>query len=243
MKYLYYIAGILVVFSGLAAYGLVDTRVEISKPVIVVNDRIITEVEFKELLLSKPYYMDEDQYKDSLITQQLLIQEAVGQDINQEESFRKSVQNFYEQSLIKILLDRKLASLTAEATPEELEKYQQLSLSKVHISKLIYPTLEDALAGQNPTLQKIESGFDDISDDLKFIVLTLEKGESAAPLVSDMGAVVYKLEEIQPAPDSKEIREIDLNAVSLYIQDKKKEALMDQWTQMLKENAEIWRDK
>lgn len=243
MKYLYYIAGILVVFSGLAVYGLVDTRVEISKPVIVVNDRIITQAEFKDLLLSKPYYMDDDQYKDSIITKQLLIQEAVSQKINQEESFRKSVENFYEQSLIKILLDRKSVSLTAEATPAELEKYQQLSLSKVHISKFLYATLEDALAGKDAFLQKIESRFDDISDDLKFIVFTLEKGQSTAPLVSDKGVIIYKLEEIQPAPDSKEIREIDLNTVSLFIQDKKKEVLMDEWTRNLKENAEIWRDK
>ncbi len=243
MKYLYYIAGILIVFSGLAIYGLVDTRVEISKPVIVVNDRIITEAEFKTLLLSKPYYMDEDQYKDSLITQQLLIQAAVSQEINKEESFRKSVQNFYEQSLIKILLDRQLASLTAEASPEELEKYQQLSRSKVHISKLLYPTLDDALAGQNPTPHKIDSRFDEISDDLKFIVLNLEKGGSSAPRVSDIGAVVYKLEEIEPAPASGEIEELDLTAVSLFIQDRKKEALMEEWTLKLKETAEIWRDK
>lgn len=181
MKYLYYIAGILIVFSILAAFWLMDTRVEFSEPSIVVNDRIITESEYKALLPFKPYYMTEDQYKDSIITKQLLIQEAVRQDINKEESFRKSVENFYEQSLIKIFLDRKLNALAVDVTDEEIEKYKSFSQTKVYISKLMYQTMEEALAGDNVTLQKIESDFIDISDDLKFIVLNLEKGQSSPP--------------------------------------------------------------
>ncbi len=123
MKYLYYIVGILAVFSGLVAFWLLDTNVEFSEPAIVVNDRIITESEYKELLPSKPYYMTENQYIDSIITKQLLIQEAVRQNINKEESFRKSVENFYEQSLIKILLDRKQNALAVDATDEQIEEY------------------------------------------------------------------------------------------------------------------------
>lgn len=242
MKYLYYIAGILVVFSMLAAYGLMGTRVEISKPTIVVNDRIITEFEFKEMLPSKPYYMTKDQYIDSIITRQLLIQEAVSQEINKEESFRKSVESFYEQSLIKILLDRKSDSLAVDVTDREIEKYQELSHSKIYISKLLYPTLDEALAGKNFTLQKIESDFIDISDDLKFIILDLEKGQSSAPLVSNSGVVVYRLEDIESRETGK-IQEADLERISLFIQDKKKEALMDEWTKNLKENSEIWRKK
>lgn len=247
MKYLYYIAGILVVFSILAIYGLVDTRVEISKPAIVVNDRIITELEYKDLLPSKPYYMTEDQYIDSIITKQLLIQEAVSQEINKEESFRASVESFYEQSLIKILLDRKLNSLAVDVTDEEIEKYQEFSQSQVHISKLMYETLDEALAGKDFTIQKIESDFIDISDDLKFIVLHLEKGQSSQPQISnsgmpDSGAVVYRLEDIKHMNAGK-IKEIDIERVSRFIQDKKKEVLMDEWTKNLKENSEIWRKK
>ena len=242
MKYLYYIAGILVVFSMLAAYGLMGTRVEISKPTIVVNDRIITEFEFKEMLPSKPYYMTKDQYIDSIITRQLLIQEAVSQEINKEESFRKSVESFYEQSLIKILLDRKSDSLAVDVTDREIEKYQELSHSKIYISKLLYPTLDEALAGKNFTLQKIESDFIDISDNLKFIILDLEKGQSSAPRVSNSGVVVYRLEDIE-SRETEKIQEADLERISLFIQDKKKEALMDEWTKNLKENSEIWRKK
>lgn len=242
MKYLYYIAGILVLFSMLAVYGLRDTRVEISKPVIVVNDRIITESEYKELLPSKPYYMTEDQFIDSIITKQLLIQEAVKQDINKEESFRTSVENYYEQSLIKLLLDRQLTTLAVDVTKEEIERYQALSQSKIHVSKLRYQTLAEALSQKNPILQKIESDFLDISDDLKFIVFTLDKGQSSAPFVINAGVIVYRLEEIKPF-DTGQLSEIDMEKISLFIQNKKKEVLMDDWSKKLKENAEIWRQK
>ncbi len=242
MKYLYYIAGILVVFSILAAFWLMDTKVEISEPAIVVNDRIITESEYKELLPSKPYYMTEDQYLDSIITKQLLIQEAVRQDINKEESFRKSVENFYEQSLIKILLDRKQNALAVDVTDEEIEEYKSFSQAKIYISKLMYQTMEEALAGNNVTLQKIESDFIDISDDLKFIVLNLEKGQSSPPLVSNTGVVVYRLENIKHM-DTQKIKEVDLEKISFFIRDKKKEALMDEWTQKLEEKADTWNFK
>jgi parvulin-like peptidyl-prolyl isomerase len=242
MKYLYYIAGILVVFSMLAVYGLQDTRVEISKPVIVVNDRIITESEFKMLLPSKPYYMTEDQFIDSIITKQLLIQEAVAQKINKDESFRTSVENYYEQSLIKLLLDRQLTTLSVNVTDKEIERYQALSQSKIHVSKLRYQTLADAIAGKNHTVQKIESDFMDISDDLKFIVFTLEEGQSSEPFVTNAGVMVYRLEEKKEL-DTKTISEIDREKISLFIQDKKKEVLMDEWSKKLKENADIWRQK
>ena len=242
MKYLYYIVGIMAIFSMLAVYGLMDTRVEISKPAIVVNDRIITESEYKALLPSKPYYMTEDQFIDSIITKQLLIQEAVKQDINKEESFRKSVENYYEQSLIKLLLDRQLTTLAVAVTQKELERYQALSQSKIYVSKLRYQTLAAALAQDNPVVQKIKSDFMEISDDLKFIVFTLEKGQSSEPFVTNTGVIVYRLEDIKPKNTGK-ISEIDMEKVSLFIQDKKKEVLMDEWSKKLKENAEIWRQK
>ncbi|MCP4723076.1 MAG: hypothetical protein GY860_26790 [Desulfobacteraceae bacterium] len=242
MKYLYYIAGILLVFSVLVAFWLLDTKVEISEPCIVVNDRIITKFEYKELLPSKPYYMTEDQYIDSIITKQLLIQEAVRQDINKEESFRQSVEDYYEQSLIKILLDRKLNSITVDVTNKEIERYKSFSQSRVYISKLLYKTLAEALAEKNFTLQKIESGFMDISDDLKFIIFNLEKGQSSEPFVSDTGVVVYRLEDMEPM-DTKKIWDLDLERVSLFIQEEKKELLMEEWSKKLKKNAEIWRKK
>ena len=243
MRYIYYIVGIIVIFSGLAAYGIINPKVEISKPAVTINDRIITESELQEMMKTKPYYMTRDEFIDSVITQQLLIQEAIRQEINKEEPFRKSVENYYEQSLIKILLDRKLNSLQVEATDKEIEEYQNLAQSRVMISKFGYKSLEEAQAGKEQTPQKIEADFVDISDELKFSILELKEGQMSKPVVSGMGVLVYRLDEIIPKEQGSGIREMDENRISDFIRDKKREVLMEMWTRDLKENAEIWRGK
>ena len=56
----------------------------------------------------------------SLINKELLIQEAQRLEINREESFRRSVENFYEQSLIKNLMDRKYADLKIKVSERDV---------------------------------------------------------------------------------------------------------------------------
>ena len=54
MKYIYYIVAIMVIFSGLTAYGVFDTRLEISKPFLSINDRIISKDEFEKCTMQRP---------------------------------------------------------------------------------------------------------------------------------------------------------------------------------------------
>lgn len=246
MKYIYYIIVIMIIFSGLAAYGLFDTRIEISEPMLSVNDRIISEKEFEKMSLRKPSYMSREQFVESVIEKQLLIQEAIRMDINKEESFRSSVENFYEQSLIKILLDRKLSSLVVDVTNDEIAKYETFIQNKVFLTKKIYPSLKDAQEKTNEIVQKIETDFINLSDDLKFVVLILAKGESSKPKAKGMeGIVVYTLDDVQrmEKPETGVLEAFDIKRVSLFIQDKKKEQLLDEWTDKIRESAEIWRKK
>ncbi|MCK5164008.1 MAG: hypothetical protein KAQ72_09830 [Desulfobacula sp.] len=245
MKYIYYIIAIMVIFTGMAAYGLFDTRLEISKPFLSINDRIISEDEFKKMLVKKSSHMSREQFIESVIDRQLLIQEAIKTEINKEESFRRSVENFYEQSLIKIFLDRKLDSLLVDVTNDEIAKYEAFIQNKLFLTKMIYPSLKDAQKQTNETIEKIEADFMDLSDDLKFIVLNLNPGESSKPRPTDFGVFIYRLEDIQKKEKSKkdQMKEFDIKQVSLYIQDKKKEQLLDEWTEKIRESAEIWRVK
>jgi len=242
MRYLYYIAGIIILISGLAAYEILGTKVKISKPAVIVNDRIITESEMKDRIKNKPYYMNSDEYIDSIITEQLLIQEAVGQNIHKEESFRLAVEQYYEQSLIKILLDRKLAGLEVKVTPEEIQKYKQLAGSKVLISKFGFSSLEKATEGPYNNPKQIESEFEDLADALKFIILDLAPGTMSAPVDAGMSITVYRLENTTPLPSSQ-TAQYDSDQIKQFILDQKREQLMEEWTRKLKENAEIWRKK
>ena len=73
------------------------------------------------------------------------------------------------------------------------------------------------------------------------MVLNLNIGESSKPKVTDFGVFVYRLDDIQKNKAPDKIQEFDMNQVSLYIQDKKKELLLAEWSDKIRETAEIWR--
>jgi hypothetical protein len=244
MRYLYYIAAIMLVFSGLAVYGLFDTRIEISEPFISVNDRIISKAEFEKMSRRKPAYMSREQFVESVIDQQLMIQEAIRMDIHKEESFRDAVENFYEQSLIKILLDRKLDALQVDVTKKEIARYQEYCGYKVFLTKYIYPDMENALNRTNGTVQTVAADFTTLSDDLKFTVLDLEKKQFSQPVHRGMqGVVAYRLDDVKKSTsmekDQSEI--LDVQHIQRQLQDMKKEQLLEDWTRSIRQSADIWR--
>ncbi len=241
MKYIYYIIAIMIVFSGIAMVGLFDTNVEISKPYLSINDRIISQNEFDKLLEKKPSYMNTAHFEETLIEKQILIQEAIKMNINKEESFRRSVENFYEQSLIKILLDRKLESLIVDVTNDELSKYEDYIQQSFLITKTMYPSHKDYQNRTHQSIEKIEAGFLDLSDDLKYIILHLTPGESSLPLSADFGILVYTLDKINKLKKTDGMKEFDIKGASLFLEEKKKEALMQNWTEQIRDNADIWR--
>ncbi len=102
--------------------------------------------------------------------------------------------------------------------------------------------MNDAKAGRNGTPKEMASDFMDISEDLKFVLMNLERGGLSQPVESGMGVLVYRLNQVIPI-ESAQVRETDVNQVASFIRDKKREVLMEAWTRQLKENAEIWRDK
>jgi len=243
MKYIYYIIAVLIIFSGLAVYGLFDTRVEVSKPLFSVNDRIISEGEFEKMLPKKPSSMGREQFIESVIDKQLLIQEAINMDIDKEDSFRRSVKNFYEQSLIKILMDSKFNSLVVDVSNAEIEKYEFYIRKTLFLTKWSYPSTKDADVQLNGTPEKIQSDFIDLPDDVKFIVLGLNVGDLSRPKPTVSGVVRYQLDRIQErvASEAEDIKEFDIKTVSLFIRDKKKEQLLIEWTDKIRNSADIWR--
>jgi len=185
--------------------------------------------------------MSREQFIDSVIEKQLLIQEAIKMNISKEENFRRSVQNFYEQSLIKVLLDRKMDSMVVNVTDEEIAKYETYIQNKIALTKMFYPSLKDAKEKTNETIEKVEADFINLSDDLKFIVLNLKIGESSKPVPTDFGIFIYKLDDIQQKEKPEKIEEFDMKRVSAYIQDRKTELLLDEWTDSIWGKAKIWR--
>lgn len=243
MKYIYYVIALMIIFSGFAAYGLFETRVEVSKPFISVNDRIISEKEFERMLSRKPGHVNDEQFAELVIEKQVLIQEAIKQGINKEESFRQTVENFYEQSLIKILHDRKLDELVVDVSNDEIEKYRLLMPYTFYITKLVYSSMDDCANKNIIGVEKIQSDFIDLSGDLKYILMDLAPGQTSEPQKTDFGVFVYTLDRMEKSSNTDALKAFDIKKVSLFIRDKKKEQLMDEWIAKIIQAAKIWRKK
>ncbi len=228
-----------------AGWGIFsDTKVEFSKPAIVINDRIITEQELNHLKKSKRFYRNKEEFIDSLIVKELLIQEAIKQKINKDESFRASVEDFYEQSLVKILMDDQFKKYDPKVSDKEIERYKTFAKTKVFITKLIYKNKADIQKGKPENVQTIESNFSDLSDSLKYIIFNLQPGEKSKIIKAVSGFIVYKLIKTEKIADPGIIDHIDSNSViSEFIKNAKKEEFLSAWVDSLRTKAEIWRRK
>jgi hypothetical protein len=238
MKYIFYILGILIVLTiGVALRLSNSLKVEISEPAIVINDRILSEKELDERHKSGSYHSQGKGFLESVITRELLIQEAVKQGINKEEAFRKSVENFYEQSLVKILIDRKFQSLTPIITDEMVGKYTALSGKTLQLTKFVYQNEEDIQKRHPQSSVGIKNEFENMSDSLKFSLLFLKPGELSSPEHTETGYIVYRLDttldstDTEPVTDRTQIREF------LIHQNKKNQ--FDSWLEQLKNKADI----
>jgi len=243
MRYLYYILGIVIIITAAVGWTVFKkASVDISKPALVINDRIITHDELESMMEKRPHDKSKQAHLDSIIQQELLIQEAIQRSINQEETFRQSVEDFYEQSLVKTLLDRQYGKFHPDVTQEEIDRYKTLSGKKIQVVKTIYPTVQDAKTDENKKTETISAPFVYLSDRLKFMLLSMEPGDVSAPHETRQGTVVYTLEKMEPMdPPAKE--EFNTDRIKSFIKDRKKEVLYSRWIDKLRENAYIWRDK
>jgi hypothetical protein len=237
MKYIYYIIGIFIVLTILVTLQLSPLKVEISEPALVINDRIISEKELDERIKSGSYHSHGGGFLDSVITRELLIQEAVRQGINKEEAFRKSVENFYEQSLVKILIDRKFQSLTPMITDEMVEKYTRLSGKLIQFTKFVYRNKDDIQKGSPQSSVEIKNNFENMSDGLKYSLLLLKPGERSTPEQTEAGYVIYRLENAFISSDAEPVT--DMEQIKEFLSNQSKKIQFDSWLEQLKTSADI----
>jgi hypothetical protein len=237
MKYIYYVIGIIVLLTVFAAVRFSGFKVEVSEPAIVINDRVISEKELGALFNSSLYSNHMADIIDSVITNQLLIQEAIAQGINKEELFRASVESFYEQSLIKILIDRKFNSLKPEIPQDMVDRYLERSEKKVEYAKLVYHNLENAEKNNPESSKKITKSFENLSAELKYILVSLEPGQTSSPLKAEKNYACYRLISLKPSSDTDPVT--DVEEIKDFLVHQEKSVLFAQWMEKLNKDADI----
>ena len=136
------------------------------KGAIMINDYELTTEEFDMLFAESG--IDENTPKareaflENLVTRKLLLQEAQRQGLDKKEDFLHSVEHFWEQSLLKIVIDTKVKQISRGLTvsDREIRDYYNVWVQKnpnnpKTISELREPIKKQLL--QKKQTQKLDS--------------------------------------------------------------------------------------
>lgn len=118
-KYLLIITAVFLLNFACAKKGPSD------KIAVKISDYSLTAGEFNELFAEFKSFEDtpraREAFLDNLITRKLLLQEAQRKGLDKQKDFLKSIENFWEQSLLKIIMDRKTKEISRDMTATEQE--------------------------------------------------------------------------------------------------------------------------
>ncbi len=175
---------------------------------------------------------------NSLAIRQLLIEEAQRQRIDREPAFRKAIKNFYEQTLINILAERKDKENQVEVSAEEVAQFRE-AFGKTYTFLIsehnsVTPDWEGARSVSQP--------FSNLSSTLQAVLAVLQVGEFRQ--VYDTGNQNYwiKLEKI--SGDSDPGQAVPKEMAQKILAASKQEEQMDIWIDGLLQKADItYRDK
>ncbi len=105
------------------------------KIIAQINDYEVTVEEFEQGFLQSAYAMREDkakarhEYLDNLISQKLILQDAQKKNLDKDKEFLKSIERFWEQSLLTMAIGTKTKEIAGslQVPADQIQKlYQQM---------------------------------------------------------------------------------------------------------------------
>ncbi len=233
MKYIYYILAIIIISSVGIAYSTHEKFSANDDYAVIINDKVISPSEFKKRYDQSKEYLDRGEFINSIIMKELFIQEAKKIGIDRDESFRQSIQNYYEQSLTKILLDRKFNELTVNVRDEEIDRCLDLSGRKISITLKIHSITNE----KDDVETKLVDIFDNFSSEIKLSLLPMAVGEEVKvrmnqdEVVIHLDSVGLKAEPISMA--------LQRDEAAKFIGEYKREEAIKAWMDGLREKSSV----
>ncbi len=188
---------------------------------------------------AKAGYHSEDyaELLDSAITRELLIQEAQRQEIDKEEKFRVSLKGFYEESLIKTLMDRQYDMPKAAVDDVEIDHYLALFGKMVTFTRLLVTTSRPKVPASEQGPQN-EVLFDDLAEPLKICLSCLNPGEYATKFDTGNEQYIIRLDKVTPAVDMPTAKP-DRDQVRKMLENHKRQQQIGNWLKELRNKASI----
>lgn len=249
MKYIYYVISIITIFSLIILFMFIEKKTDGNKETALkINDRLISRDEFNQLYnFRSDHLWDWQDFIQSLIGKELFIQEARKLGIDKEDQFRQALQNFYEQSLIKILMDRKENSLDVAVDDSLVNQYIGFLDKSIDFTFLEFDVLPDTEeqieADLNEKGENRQAAFQDLSIELRSVMITLGEGETSKPIVDSRDVLsnryfVTRINKIVRDPDLS-IASPDRDQIRKLLEYQLKEQSLNEWIRSLRQNADI----
>ena len=240
MKYLISIACFLALLSLVTIFIISPSPSPEEKSVVMkVNDSSITSSMLEKSEKGRSsHHENRREFLNSVVIEQLLLQEAQLQKIDQEPQFREAIKQYYEQSLIKILLERHNQSIDDTVTDQEID----LFLS--YFGKTLTFTITQGTGSQvTPEIDwsagttKTER-FDDLSSTMQPLLVGLQPGDTRA--VFDTGNEWFAIRVDNVAGDtSPDTTTIPRETIKSIITTNKREQQLNSWINELVSKADI----
>jgi len=239
MKYLYYILAIVAAATLLSLFFLwPDQEVDRKDSLFTINGQNYTRESITSQYSKLGYHSDnKSEMIDTAISRELLIQEAQRQAIDRESSFRASLKNYYENGLIKILLDRKNDTLQVEISDADIDRYISFINTLVSFTRLDkIPESDDEAAKTNG--MSTTSLFDDLAMPVRLLLASLSPG--AFKIKFDTGNEQYaiRLDKIEPVMTEKD-QAHDREEIRLLLSEYRREQIINEWYGDLRNQASI----
>lgn len=144
-----------------------------------INDYVLTVEEFNELFAELELPEDTPQarrdFLENLIKQKLLLQEAQRQGLDKQSDFLKSIERFWQQSLLKLIIDKKAKETAGRAavTEQEVRDYYERWSRENPESAKTYEELSGVIRQQLLNMKQlliINSWIDDMKKSAKIKV-------------------------------------------------------------------------
>ncbi len=240
MKYLATILAIVCIVTLLTIYFVwPDKQIDAANVAATVNGYNLTKTSVTAEGERVGYHSAKDYatYLDSAITRELLIQEAQRQNLDKEESFRKTLKSFYEESLIKTLMDRQYSGPKIQVSEPEIDDYLAMFSHIVTFTRLpvVSPPPEIPSSEDGPQTAVL---FDDLAEPMKFLLSRLKPGELATRFDSGSEQFAIRLDKITPASGLVTTKP-ERALVKRILEECKRQQQLSDWLSELRNKASI----
>ena len=237
MRYLFTILALVALSSLVTLYYLWPDAKSIPKDptAISVNGHLISQKQIDNQARKQGYHSGEaNDSRDSLVTKQLLLDEAQRLGIDKENDFSKALKDYYEQSLIRVLTDRKLKSIKTDVTEEDIDRYLSCSGKRFTFTRIPFENgkLLKEQGQQNSVL------FDDLSESLRLLLANLEPGESIVQFETGTEVSMISLDKVEKTEGFEPVL-YERSRVEELMGGYQKSLEIDRWINSLRKKASV----